>query len=137
VIGLPPNLFYGTAIPACILVLKKCRVHDDNILFVDASREFQKAGNQNTLTEEHVLKIVHTYAVREEVEKYAHAAPLTEVAENDFNLNIPRYVDTFEEEEPVDIKAVTAELQALEADLMKTDQTIAGYCEELDISSPF
>ncbi len=137
VIGLPPNLFYGTSIPACILVFKKCRVHDDNILFIDASREFEKSGNQNTLTDAQVEKIVETYARREEVEKYAHVALLSEVAENDYNLNIPRYVDTFEEEEPVDIEAVATELKALEADMAKTDEVIAGYCKELGIPSPF
>ncbi|HFD87909.1 MAG TPA: type I restriction-modification system subunit M [Gammaproteobacteria bacterium] len=137
VIGLPPNLFYGTSIPACILVLKKCRVHDDNILFIDASREFAKSGNQNMLTDAQVEKIVETYAKREEVEKYAHVAPLSEVAENDYNLNIPRYVDTFEEEEPIDIAAVAAELKALEVDMVNTDAVIAGYCKELGIPSPF
>lgn len=137
VIGLPPNLFYGTSIPACILILKKCRVHDDNIFFIDASAEFQKVGNQNALTNEHVEKIVSTYAARENVEKYAHAATMDEIAENDFNLNIPRYVDTFEEEEPVDLEAVTGELRALETDMAKTDQEINGFCRELGISSPF
>lgn len=114
VIGLPPNIFYGTSIPACILVFKKCRKNDDNILFIDASQEFEKVGNQNTLTDEHVAKIVSTYEVRESIDKYAYAAPLSEIAENDYNLNIPRYVDTFEEEDPVDLDAVTQELAAKE-----------------------
>ena len=104
VIGLPANLFYGTSIPACILVLKKCRVQDNNILFIDASQHFEKVGNQNTLTDEHVEKIIVTYQTRETIDKYAYVASLDEViATNDYNLNIPRYVDTFEEEEPVDI----------------------------------
>lgn len=137
VIGLPPNLFYGTSIPACILVLKKCRVHDENILFIDASREFDKVGNQNALSDEHVEKIVATYGQREEVEKYAHVAPLSEVEENNYNLNIPRYVDTFEEEEPVDIDDVAAQLIALNAEMAKTDAVIAGFCEELGITAPF
>ncbi len=137
VIGLPANLFYGTSIPACILVFKKCRVHDDNIMFIDASAEFEKIGNQNALTDEHVAKIVETYAKRESVDRYAHVAPLNEVAENDYNLNIPRYVDTFEEEEPVDLKAVTEALTALETDMTVTDKTIAGFCDELGIPSPF
>lgn len=137
VIGLPPNLFYGTSIPACILVLKKCRVHDDNILFIDASREFDKVGNQNALSNAHVEKIIDTYAKRESVEKYAHVAKLNEIAENDFNLNIPRYVDTFEEEEPVDLEATAYALQELESEMAKTDETIAGFCAELGITNPF
>ena len=137
VIGLPANLFYGTSIPACILVLKKCRVHDDNILFIDASQHFEKVGNQNTLTNEHVAKIIETYQKRETIEKYAYVASLDEVKENDYNLNIPRYVDTFEEEEAVDIESVADELKALEKDMLETDKTIAGFCKELGISSPF
>jgi type I restriction enzyme M protein len=137
VIGLPANLFYGTSIPACILIFKKCRVHDDNILFIDASAHFEKVGNQNTLTDDHVTKIIETYQTRENIDKYAYVAPLAEVAENDYNLNIPRYVDIFEEEEPVDIAAVAAELHALESDMQQTDTTIAGFCKELGIPSPF
>lgn len=137
VIGLPPNLFYGTSIPACILVLKKCRVHDSDILFIDASRDFEKQGNQNALTDENVEKIIETYAKRETIERYSYVAPLTEVAENDYNLNIPRYVDTFEEEDAVDLDAVTTALQELEADITETDATIAGFTQELGIPSPF
>ena len=137
VIGLPPNIFYGTSIPACVLVFKKCRVHDDNILFIDASREFEKVGNQNTLTRSHVEKIIATYEKREAVEKYAYVAPLSELADNDYNLNIPRYVDTFEEEEPVDLDAVAKQLQALETTMAETDKTIAGFCQELGITPPF
>ena len=137
VIGLPANLFYGTGIPACILVLKKCRVHDDNILFIDASQHFEKVGNQNKLTDVHVEKIIDTYQRREAIDKYAYVASLGEVAENDYNLNIPRYVDTFEEEEPVDMDAVVKDLKTLEVDIQKTDQTIAGFCKELEIESPF
>ena len=122
VIGLPANLFYGTSIPACILVFKKCRVRDDNILFIDASAHFVKVGNQNALTDEYVAKIVETYANRESIDKYSYVAPLSEVAENVYNLNIPRYVDTFEKEELVDIEAVAAELHTLEADIRATDE---------------
>ncbi|MEL7274532.1 MAG: type I restriction-modification system subunit M [Pseudomonadota bacterium] len=136
VIGLPANLFYGTSIPACILVLKKCRVHDGNILFIDASAEFEKVGNQNALTDDHVAKIIDTYTKREAVEKYAHVAPLDEIRENDFNLNIPRYVDTFEEEEPVDLKAVAKALADLEGEMAQTDELIKGFCDELGIEAP-
>jgi len=137
VIGLPPNLFYGTSIPACILVFKKCRVHDDNIMFIDASDEFDKIGNQNVLSDDHVKKIVDTYKRREAVDKYAYAAPLSEIVENDYNLNIPRYVDTFEEEDPIDLDAVTKELAALETQMKTTDATVAGFCKQLGIAAPF
>ena len=137
VIGLPANLFYGTSIPACILVLKKCRVHDDTILFIDASQHFDKAGNQNVLTDAHVEKIIDAYQNRETIDMYTYVASLNEVAENDYNLNIPRYVDTFEEEEPVAMDAVVKDLKALEVDMQETDQTIAGFCKELGIGSPF
>ena len=137
VIGLPANLFYGTSIPACILVLKKCRVHDNDILFIDASQHFDKAGNQNILTDGHVEKIVDAYRKRETIDKYAYVASLDEVKENDYNLNIPRYVDTFEEEESVDMDAVVKDLRALEVDMKATDETISGFCEELRIESPF
>src|SRR5690606_2447239 len=102
VIGLPANIFYGTSIPTCILVFKKCRETPDNILFIDASKGFEKVKNQNMLRDEHIGKIVDTYRNREVIEKYSHLASLEEVAENDYNLNIPRYVDTFEEEDEID-----------------------------------
>ena len=137
VIGLPANLFYGTSIPACILVLKKCRVHDNDILFIDASQYFEKSGNKNTLTDMHVEKIVDAYRKRKPIDKYAYVADLNEIKENDYNLNIPRYVDTFEEEEPVDIGAVTKNLKDLETDMQKTDKTIEEFCKELGIKSPF
>ncbi|MBD5370300.1 MAG: type I restriction-modification system subunit M, partial [Bacteroides sp.] len=95
VIGLPANIFYGTSIPTCIIVMKKCRKEDDNILFIDASKEFEKVKTQNKLREEHIRKIVETYRDRKEIEKYSHCATLQEIADNDYNLNIPRYVDTF------------------------------------------
>ena len=137
VIGLPANIFYGTSIPTCILVFKKCREASDNVLFIDASNEFEKAKNQNILTNANVEKIVATYRNREELEKYSHLATLGEIAENDYNLNIPRYVDTFEEEEPVDLDAVTGELKALEESMKTTDARIAGFCKELGIPAPF
>ena len=137
VIGLPANIFYGTSIPTCVLVFKKCREDSDNVLFIDASNEFEKAKNQNYLTEANVQKIIDTYQSRESIEKYSHLASMAEIKENDYNLNIPRYVDTFEEEEPVDLAAVSAELQALEAEMITTDATIAKFCDELGIAKPF
>lgn len=133
VIGLPANIFYGTSIPTCIIVMKKCRKEDDNILFIDASKEFEKVKTQNKLREEHICKIVETYRDRKEIEKYSHCATLQEIADNDYNLNIPRYVDTFEEEEPIDIKAVMAEIKELEAKRADLDKEIEGYLRELGI----
>lgn len=133
IIGLPANIFYGTSIPTCIIVMKKCRKEDDNILFIDASKEFEKVKTQNKLREEHLRKIVETYRDRKEIEKYSHCATLQEIADNDYNLNIPRYVDTFEEEEPIDIKAVMAEIKELEAKRADLDKEIESYLRELGI----
>ena len=144
VIGLPANIFYGTSIPTCILVLKKKRTNPDDILFIDASQHFEKVKTQNMLREEDIAKIIDTYKLysngdfkEAEVEKYSHVAPLKEVKENDYNLNIPRYVDTFEEEETVDLASVSNELKALEKDMDATDATIAKFCAQLGIETPF
>lgn len=137
VIGLPPNLFYGTSIPATILVFKKCRKEDDNILFIEASRELRKGKNQNHLDNEHIEKIFDTYKHRKEIDKYSHNASLDEIKENDFNLNIPRYVDTFEDDEPIDIDAVASELKELKANEIKLEKAIDEACKELGIKMPF
>src|SRR5699024_6411438 len=108
-IGMPPNLFFGTSIPTTVIILKKNRTSRD-VFFIDASKEFVKERNQNKLTEENIEKIVETYKSRTEVEKYAHLASFEEIKENDFNLNIPRYVDTYEEPEPIDIVALSKEI---------------------------
>ena len=133
IIGLPANIFYGTSIPTCILVFKKCRKEDDSILFIDASKDFEKIKTQNKLRPQHIQKIIDTYRERKEIEKYSHLATLQEVAENDYNLNIPRYVDTFEEEEPIDIHAVMKEIKDLEAKRADLDKEIEGYLKELGI----
>lgn len=133
IIGLPANIFYGTSIPTCILVMKKCRQSDDNILFIDASKEFEKVKTQNKLRPEHIQKIIETYRTRAEIEKYSHCATLKEIEENDYNLNIPRYVDTFEEEEEIDIKAVMAEIKELESKRAELDAQIEVYLKELGI----
>jgi len=137
VIGLPANIFYGTSIPTCILVLKKCRTSPKDILFVDASAHFEKAKNQNNLRPQDIDKIIEAYDKREFEDKYSYVAPLKEVAENDYNLNIPRYVDTFEEEEPIDLEAVATQLQQLDLDMKVTDTTIADFCAQLGIKAPF
>ncbi len=136
VIGLPANIFYGTSIPACILVFKKCRQADDNILFIDASAHFEKVKNQNVLRDEDITRIVECYRERAEIEKFSHLAAMDEIEENDFNLNIPRYVDTFEEEEPVDLDAVAKELAALDKDMAAIDAKIRSFCDELAIMAP-
>lgn len=136
VIGLPVNLFYGTSIPTCVLVFKKCREENDDILFIDASQEFEKVKNQNKLRESDIDKIVNTYINREEIDKYSHRASLEEIKENDFNLNIPRYVDTFEEEEPVDLDEVCKELEKISEEMKEVDAEIKKYCDELGIKAP-
>lgn len=105
VIGLPANLFYGTSIPTIVMVLKKKRTSKD-ILFIDASKEFEKGKNQNKLSVDNIKKIIETYHNRKDVPQYAHLATIEEIRENEYNLNIPRYVDTFEEEEEIDIKEI-------------------------------
>ena len=133
VIGLPANIFYGTSIPTCILVFKKCRENEDNILFIDASRDFEAGKNQNRLKDEDVDKIIKTYTDRMEIEKYCHVAPLSEIVENEYNLNIPRYVDTFEEEEEIDIKAVQQELKEIDKQIEKVDKELNVYLKELGL----
>lgn len=133
VIGLPANIFFGTSIPTCILVFKKCREHEDNILFIDASKDFEPGKNQNRLRDEDVDKIIETYKNRVEIEKYCHVAPLSEVAENEYNLNIPRYVDTFEEEEEIDIKAVQQELKQIDKEIAEVDKELNVYLKELGL----
>ena len=139
VIGLPANLFYGTSIPTCILVVKKCRTSPNDILFIDASGEgyFVKEGNQNKLTDDNVDAIIKAYRERKSIDKYAHVATLDEVAQNDYNLNIPRYVNTFEEEAEIDLSAVAQEYKAISDSMTHIDNTIAGFCAELGIDNPF
>ena len=123
VIGLPANLFYGTGIPTTILVFKKNKT-DRNVLFIDASNDFEKGKNQNLLTDEHIERIVTTYRERKDVDKYAHLATFEEIEENEFNLNIPRYVDTFEEEPPIDLDEVHRLLAEDEAEIEKLEKEI-------------
>jgi len=137
IIGLPANIFYGTSIPTCILVLKKNRTHTGDILFIDASNDFDKQKNQNKLLPEHLDKIIDAFTQRQNIEKYAKVATLQEVKDNDYNLNIPRYVDTFEAEDEIDLNAIAKQLKALEQQSQNTDKVIADFCKELGIDSPF
>lgn len=132
VIGLPEKLFYGTGIPAAILIFRKDKT-DDSVLFIDASQEFKAGKNQNTLTAENIAKIHRTYQARQAAEKYAYLANFAELKENDFNLNIPRYVDTFEAEEKIDLNAVRTERLALQKELAELEEKMAGYLKELGI----
>ena len=137
VIGLPANIFYGTSIPTCILVLKKCRENPKNVLFIDASKHFDKEKNQNIINDDHIDEIINTYQQRTTKDKYSYVATLEEIAENDFNLNIPRYVDTFEEETPIDLEKVAAEIVDIDKAMEATDATIADFCKQLGIATPF
>lgn len=130
VIGLPANLFFGTGIPAAVLLFKRNKA-DNKVLFIDASRDFQSDKNQNKLRQTDIDKILATYEARISVDKYAYLASLDEIKDNDFNLNIPRYVDTFEEEQEIDINAVQAEIVTLEAELADVKLKMAAYIKEL------
>lgn len=134
VIGLPENLFYGTGIPACIMVFKKNRTRRD-VLFIDASGEenYEKGKNQNKLREQDIVKIVETYEKYETVDKYAYVASIEEIRENDYNLNIPRYVDTFEEEEPVDMEEVAKNIESIKKELKEVEEQMAKYLKELGL----
>ena len=124
VIGLPANLFYGTSIPTTILVFKKNRTTRD-VLFIDASNEFEKGKNQNNLSEENITKIIETYRNRQNVDKYAHVASLEKIKENDYNLNIPRYVDTFEEEEELDLDEINRMIEKDNQEIAQLEKEIA------------
>jgi type I restriction enzyme M protein len=130
VIGLPEKLFFGTGIPAAILLFKKQKT-DNNVLFIDASREFKSGKNQNKLTPENIQKIIDTYKARESIDKYASLASFDEIKENDFNLNIPRYVDTFEEEAEIDLVAVRTERVELKNELNTLEAEMESYLKEL------
>ena len=138
VIGLPANLFFGTGIPVCVLVLKKDRgANAGNILFIDASKGFEAGKNQNILRESDIDAIVDAYVKRADADKYAHVATMAEIAENGFNLNIPRYVDTFEPEEEIDLNAVAAEIRQLQTEIKGIDAELKPFFDELGLDFPF
>ena len=134
VIGLPANLFYGTGIPACILIFKKNRTRRD-VMFIDASGDgnFEKGKNQNILRDSDIQKIVAAYQARKDVDKYCHVAEFDEIKGNDFNLNIPRYVDTFEEEELVDIDEIKRNIAQIDAELKAAQEQMDKYMKELGL----
>ncbi|AXU29205.1 TPA: type I restriction-modification system subunit M [Clostridioides difficile] len=135
VIGLPENLFFGTGIPAVVLIFKKNRERD-NVLFIDASgdKHYEKGKNQNKLREEDLQEIVRVYENYETVDKYSYVASAKEIKENDYNLNIPRYVDTFEEEEMVDMDVVAENISKLKAEIVEVETQMAKYLEELGLN---
>ncbi|PWI84047.1 type I restriction-modification system subunit M [Enterococcus faecalis] len=133
VIGMPANLFFGTSIPTTVIILKKNRDNRD-VLFIDASKEFTKGKNQNKLAPEHIDKIVSTYIERQDVEKYAHVATFEEIVENDYNLNIPRYVDTFEEEPPVDLVALNNEIKSTNQEIKKVEAELLAMLDDLVVT---
>lgn len=130
VIGMPANLFFGTSIPTTVIILKKGRTTRE-VLFIDASKEFEKGKNQNKLTEENIVKIVEAYKKRENVEKFAHVAEFNEIEENEYNLNIPRYVDTFEEEEIIDMAAVGETMQNIKKEKAELEASLLSMISSL------
>ena len=138
VIGLPANLFFGTGIPVCVLVLRQDRGGNaDNILFIDASKEYEAGKNQNILRDTDIDKIVDAYERREDIDKFAHVSSMSEIADNGFNLNIPRYVDTFEPEPEIDLNEVAAEIRKLQAEIKEIDKELKPYFDELGLDFPF
>ena len=136
VIGLAPNLFFSTSIPVCILVFKKCR-KDKDIFFIDASKEFQKDKNQNTLTEENIAKIITTYQNRQDIDKFAKNISKQEIEKNDYNLNITRYIDNTKKEEEIDINQEVQDIKNLIKEEQEINQSIEKYCQELGLKTPW
>jgi len=134
VIGLPPNIFYGTSIPTVVLILKKNRTKR-NVLFIDASNDFEKQKNQNNLRSEDIRKIVAAYKKRKSIPKYAHLADYEEIVHNDYNLNIPRYVDTFEEEEQIDIVALSKEMTDLNSKIKENETEFLSLLDQLAVTN--
>lgn len=140
VVGLPANLFTSTGIPVAILVFDRSREKGGanearkDVLFIDASKDFTPSKTQNVMDEQHITKVLETYRSRAEIEKYSHRAMQSEIAENDFNLNIPRYVDTFEAEEEIDVAALQKDIERIEAELVEVRAKMAGYLKELGVN---
>jgi type I restriction enzyme M protein len=137
VIGLPKNLFFGTEIPTCILVLKKQRENPNDILVIDASELFEKSVKQNVLRPQDIDQIVSAYRNREYIDKFSYVADLGEIADNNFNLNIPRYVEILEEEQQVDLITTSEKLKALDDQIYPVESAISEFCDELSIPKPF
>lgn len=133
-IGLPAGIFYSTSIPTCILVLKKNHTSRD-VLFIDASKEFKKEGPRNFLLDEHLDKIFNAYKERKSIKKFSYLASLEEIQSQGFNLNIPRYVDTSEEEEEIDLEGVFTELLSIETDEKQLKSELNGFFKQLGLKN--
>ena len=139
VIGLAPNLFQTTGIPVAMLILDRSREEGGknadrkDVLFIEASKEFKAGKAQNSLTDENIEKIVSTYLDRKDIEKFSRKVGFSEIEESDFNLNITRYVDTFEEEEPIDIEANLKELKELQPKIDELEKKMEGYLKTLNL----
>lgn len=133
IIGMPAGLFYSTGIPTIVMVLKKHRDNRD-VLFIDASKDFEKGKNQNILRDQDIDKIINTYKKRQDVDKYAHLATIDEIKENEYNLNVPRYVDTFEEEAPIDIVALSKEMQDVDKQIAQSEADFLSLVDDLDVN---
>lgn len=137
VVGLPANLFYGAGIPAALMIFDKARTTGakEDVFFIDASRKFSQGTNQNRLRKEDIDKIVETFHSRTVIEKYSHLASFDEIKENDFNLNIPRYVDTFEPEPEIDMEEVQQDIARINGELAEVEAKMDGYLKELGFKS--
>ena len=133
VIGLPANLFYNTSIPTCIIVLKKHRDGRD-VLFIDASQKFEKGKKQNAMTDKHIESVMTLYSNRETVDKEAYLASFEDIEKNDFNLNIPRYVDNFEKEEEIDLKEILTSMTNTDRELEQVQNEFVALLKELTSS---
>ncbi|HFL0910009.1 TPA: N-6 DNA methylase, partial [Enterococcus faecium] len=131
VIGLPANIFFNTSIPTTVIILKKDRAKKD-VLFIDASQDFEKIKTQNTLRDYHIDAILEAYKTRTIKDKYAYVAEFDEIVENDYNLNIPRYVDTFEEEEVIPLDSVSKSIQETKAELAQAETELFNMLKELN-----
>ena len=135
VIGFPAGIFFNTGIPTCVIILKKDN-KDRSVLFIDASKEFRKDKARNFMDQEHIDKIVEAYKNRQDIDKFAHLATFEEIKENDYNLNIPRYVDTSEPEPEIDLAAVTADMESIDADIKNTSSELLGMMKDLTFAAP-
>ena len=138
VIGLPANIFYGADIPTCILIFKKHRDNKGDVLFIDSSKYFEKVTNQNQLREEDITRILDAVDKRKSIDKFSHVASFNEIQkDNDFNLNILRYVDTFEDDDEVDLANISKEIAEIEKSVLDTNIELKDLCKDLGIAPPF
>jgi type I restriction enzyme M protein len=136
VISLPANLFYGVSIAVCVLVLKKKRENTKSVLFIDASQDFEKNGNKNTMNDKAINKIMNTYEFKEEIDNYSRLVSVAEIQENEYNLNVPRYISTKNEENKIDLLSISQKMNEIDQKIDEIDQKIFNFCNDLNIPSP-